>query len=154
MREGVLKLKKTQEPKKTKTWSNLKTDQLYTCFLIEHILMICKFNEKGSKLPYKLIFSLATSDMDTITFNNQGKSKSGIVIKLLGEGSLQLNGKDTEDAKTWITRIIYLLIYCLFFIFIFFSFDLLTYTLSSFFFPLQKNSNLQFQKFKPNLKPK
>ena len=118
IKEGVLKLKKLHEPKRVKSspelkaaWGAAKTDQLYTCYLLGHLLLICKFNEKGSKVPYKLVFSIPTSEISTVVFNLNTKAKSGVVINLVGDGSLQLNARDTEDAKDWITREISFLLF-------------------------------------------
>lgn len=107
----MLKLKKLHESKKIKstpelkaTWGSAKTDQLYTCFLLEHTLLVCKFNEKGSKQPYKLLFWVPVAEIDTVSFSMKTKTQSGVVIHLKSEGSLQFNAKDTEEAKDWVTR--------------------------------------------------
>jgi len=123
VKEGALKLKKFQEPKKQKKetksivhqwenphnkplmWGKPKLDEIHTCFLLEHILLICKFNEKGARLPYKLVAYVAISEMDTVSFSMQNKAKSGVIFNLHGEGLIQLNGKDTDDAKAWITEL-------------------------------------------------
>jgi len=92
------------------TWpSTLKTEQMYTCFLLQHLLLICKVNEKvgekGSKLPYKLALALFISDVDTVAYSLNTKAKSGIVIQLHNEGLIQLNAANTEDAKSWVTEL-------------------------------------------------
>lgn len=99
-----MKLKKFKASSEAKgTWGTAKADQLYTCFLLQHILIICKFNDKGSKLPHKMVFYASAKDFERVSYSPQTKAKSGVVINLPGEGVIQLNAKDTEEAKFWVS---------------------------------------------------
>jgi len=82
--------------------------------------MICKFNEKGSAIPYKMVSYIGIEEMETVQFSMNTKAKSGIVIILHGEGTIQLNAKDTEEAKTWVTGILLFLTFFLLVVLIFF----------------------------------
>jgi len=85
--------------------------------------MICKFNDKGSKLPYKLISWIPVSDIESASHNIPSKSKSsiknyfffffdfsnsfffffeflGVTIKLATD-ELSFHTKQIEEAKSW-----------------------------------------------------
>ena len=106
IREGFLKVKKFKLQGEAKgVWGSAKSDQLHTCFLLEDLLMICKFNDKGSKIPYKLVFYVSVTEIEKVAYSPQSKAKSAVVINLAGEGLIQLNAKDTDEAKEWVADV-------------------------------------------------